>query len=194
MPELICPNGHSSSEDDFCTVCGTKMHAAPPLQNCSDCGLARDSAGGIFCEFCGFNFNTKEHGELKAAVVPAAATSVHEWQAIVSVDPSLRTDESPEAPADVDAITIPLTRESSLIGRRSEKRAIFPEIPLDPDDAVSHRHALLNRTPDEGLTLRDIGSSNGTNLNGKPVEPMTDVALKPGDEITLGHWTRIRIQ
>ncbi len=197
MPELTCPNGHASTEDDFCTICGTKMHAPPALTNCPDCGLARDSGGGIFCEFCGFNFNTREHGELKAIPTPqtpAAQTPVREWQAVITVDPSLRTAESPEAPEGVVAITIPLIRETHLIGRRSEKRAIFPEIPLDSDDAVSHRHALITRTSGGGLTLRDIGSSNGTTLNGKPLEPLTDVALNPGDELTLGHWTRIRIQ
>ena len=70
--------------------------------------------------------------------------------------------------------------ESHLIGRRSDKRGVFPEIALDSDDAVSHRHALLNRTPGGGLVLRDVGSSNGTRLNGVDVAPLTDMPLKSG--------------
>ena len=81
-----------------------------------------------------------------------------------------------------------------LIGRRSDKRGVFPEISLDADDAVSHRHALLNRTPDGGIVVRDVGSSNGTRLNGVEVEPLTDTVLKDGDVITIGHWTRLAIR
>jgi pSer/pThr/pTyr-binding forkhead associated (FHA) protein len=82
----------------------------------------------------------------------------------------------------------------NLIGRRSEKRAIIPEISLDLDDAVSHRHALLTLGEDSSLTLRDIGSSNGTRLNGKDVQPLVDIALHDGDQITLGRWTRVSVR
>ena len=47
---------------------------------------------------------------------------------------------------------------------------------------VSRRHALLRRTP-EGWQLRDVGSTNGTRLNGWRVE---SAALRPGDELELG--------
>ena len=74
----------------------------------------------------------------------------------------------------------------SLIGRRSEKRAILPEVSLDLDDGIPHRHALLTRGDDGSLTLRDIGSANGTRLNGADVQPLADTVLHDGDEITLG--------
>jgi type III secretory pathway component EscT len=46
---------------------------------------------------------------------------------------------------------------------RSDRRVIYPEIPLDFDDTVSHRHALLIRQSDGTFVLRDIGSSNDVN-------------------------------
>ena len=59
---------------------------------------------------------------------------------------------------------------------------------------MSHRHALLEVHADQTLTLRDIGSSNGTTVNGKEIAHLTDVALKDGDQMTLGHWTRLLIK
>jgi hypothetical protein len=47
---------------------------------------------------------------------------------------------------------------------------------------ISRRHALLRRTP-EGWALRDLGSTNGTRVNGWRVD---SAALRPGDELTLG--------
>jgi pSer/pThr/pTyr-binding forkhead associated (FHA) protein len=113
---------------------------------------------------------------------------------VVAVDPSLREAGSPDPPAGFGPFMIQLDKPVSMIGRRSDSRAIFPEIPLNYDDAVSHRHALLQRGDDGTLVLRDIGASNGTRLNGKDVEPMLDTPLKDGDEITLGHWTRITVK
>jgi pSer/pThr/pTyr-binding forkhead associated (FHA) protein len=110
------------------------------------------------------------------------------------VDPSLRDPAGPEAPANVAALTVALDKPVNLIGRRSEKRAILPEVAVDHDDGISHRHALLTRGDDGSLTLRDIGSSNGTRLNGADVQPMVDTVLHDGDQITLGRWTRITVK
>lgn len=185
----------------------------PAGEACPDCGAARAPDSGNFCEVCGYNFSTGAHGEIPVAApppppdAPAApeapvvpvAPAVPEppatgWTVVVTVDPSLREPGSPEPPAGVGPFTIPLDKQATLIGRRSESRAIFPEIPLNFDDAVSHRHALLQRGDGGTLALRDIGAANGTRLNGKDVEPMVDKPLQDGDEITLGHWTRITVK
>ena len=189
----VCPKGHNSEDSDFCSVCGVKI-ATPveptaPLTTCPDCSAPRHTEDAVFCEDCGFNFTSGAHGEPKAP--PPVVT---EWEVAVSIDPSLKTPESPDPPNDFHPSTMMLMGESYLIGRRSDKRGVFPEISLDADDAVSHRHALLNRTPDGGIVVRDVGSSNGTRLNGVEVEPLTDTVLKDGDVITIGHWTRLAIR
>lgn len=125
---------------------------------------------------------------------PAGAAAPSAWEATVTVDPKLKDAASPEPPEGVGPFHIKLEKPVILIGRKSESRAIFPEIPLNFDDAVSHRHALISRNPDGGMTLRDIGSSNGTRLNGRDIEPMKDIAVKSGDVVTLGHWTRIDLK
>lgn len=48
-------------------------------------------------------------------------------------------------------------------------------------DEISRRHALVKPTPD-GLSVEDLGSSNGTYVNGKPVR---QAFLAPGDELKL---------
>jgi pSer/pThr/pTyr-binding forkhead associated (FHA) protein len=116
------------------------------------------------------------------------------WELAIAIDPSLRHPESPEAPTNQQAIAFRLDKANNLIGRNSQARAIEPEIALDFDNAVSHRHALLNLQPDGSLTLRDINSSNGTKLNGVELKPMVDTPLQDRDEFTLGHWTRIAVK
>lgn len=50
------------------------------------------------------------------------------------------------------------------------------------DNGIGDRHALIERTPD-GYQLRDLGTVNGTRVNGLPVATHP---LKSGDEIELG--------
>ena len=68
---------------------------------------------------------------------------------------------------------------SSMIGRSPES-----EIFLD-DVTVSRKHALVTLTESHTFALKDLGSLNGTYVNG---EPMVDVALSSGDEIQVGKF------
>jgi hypothetical protein len=182
---------------------------------CPDCGAPRADTSSNFCEVCGYNFATGTHGNVPVEAAPEPAplaapasveapepvvspepvvASVQHWTLVAAIDPSLREADSPEPPQNVSPVVISLDKPVSLIGRKSEKRAIIPEVSLDLDDAVSHRHALLTRGDDGSLTLRDIGSSNGTRLNGADVKPLVDMALRDGDQITLGRWTRLSVK
>jgi hypothetical protein len=219
MPVYPCPKGHESSEPDFCSECGAKIFGDPatalrPVQPhrgttgrvCPECGADQSSDDGVFCEVCGYNFSTGASGGIpglipqtptapsQAPPQPQAQETSKAWQLVIVHDASLRGPESPEPPADVQPAVIKLEKDINLIGRMSESRAIHPEIPLNLDDAVSHRHALLSKSASGEFVLRDIGSSNGTRLNGVELEPFTDHALSAGDQITLGHFTRITIQ
>jgi len=187
--------------------------------SCPDCSAPHDPESGVFCEICGYNFVTGAHGEVPPVAMYSPSSLIIEmppngklgeedkgqnnlishtqfptWEITITIDQSLGTDESPEPPINQPLIILKLEKDSNLIGRRSEVRGIYPEIPLDFDDAVSHRHALINRQPDGSFVLRDIGSTNGTKLNGKELKEMVDTPLKDGDEFTLGHWTRIKVK
>ena len=254
-----CPKGHESTESDYCSECGAKIHGTPELalgdregtqnslsgvnyfatnsitstapqtsaaqavQLCPACTAPHDPDSGDFCEICGYNFISGAHGEVPPVVItptPTAETTspgkaetplsepvtphstssrtVKEtevtFEVVATIDPSLREAGSPPPPTNQAPSAFRLDKESNLIGRTSELRGIHPEIALDFDDAVSHRHALLNRQPDGTFVLRDIGSTNGTKLNGVELAAMVDTPLQDGDEFTLGHWTRIKFR
>ncbi|MBI5508126.1 MAG: diguanylate cyclase [Deltaproteobacteria bacterium] len=57
------------------------------------------------------------------------------------------------------------------------------------DDGVSRRHAKIVRTPDGGVTIQDMGSTNGTFCNGEKVGSRT---LQDGDKIQIGSTTILK--
>lgn len=73
---------------------------------------------------------------------------------------------------------IPLSSEEMLIGRGNDC-----EIRLrDPD--VSRHHCLIRLRGPE-ITISDLGSSNGTFVNGQSI--LSQVVLQSGDEIKVGN-------
>ena len=117
------------------------------------------------------------------------------WQAIVAVDPSLYVDPDPNQPCPVGEPerVFPLDLTENLIGRRSDRRDIHPEVPLT-DTGVSHRHAKLLKQADGSLILLELGSTNGTELNGVEVPAGVPTPVHDGDQITLGCWTRMTVR
>ncbi|HTA45890.1 MAG TPA: SpoIIE family protein phosphatase [Bryobacteraceae bacterium] len=74
---------------------------------------------------------------------------------------------------------IPLEGERISIGRSSAAELCYPD-----DNGLSRQHLALERDGD-GWALRDLGSKNGTMLNGTRITVRTP--LKSGDRITAGH-------
>ncbi|MGD2162124.1 MAG: FHA domain-containing protein [Anaerolineales bacterium] len=70
-----------------------------------------------------------------------------------------------------------LTKEVSLIGRDVTNDVVVG------DAEVSRQHARITRTPG-GYVLEDLGSTNGTFVNGERLT--TPRVLNPGDLIALG--------
>lgn len=76
--------------------------------------------------------------------------------------------------------SFPITRTCSILGRGRV------EIPLD-DSHVSRRHASLEVYGSTCVLLKDLGSTNGTRVNGHAI---VSVEVSDGDTIELG-TTRI---
>ena len=55
---------------------------------------------------------------------------------------------------------------------------------LGESDQVSRRHARLSRLADGGLAIEDLGSLNGTVVNGERLERQRRLA--PGDSVKIG--------
>lgn len=72
----------------------------------------------------------------------------------------------------------PLPSRTVRIGRATDNDLVVDDL------VVSRRHAELRVLPDGGHEITDLGSHNGTYLNGLPV---TRAPLGPGDIVGIGH-------
>ena len=85
-------------------------------------------------------------------------------------------------------------RTEFTLGRVSEAQPIMPDIDLTPYQAyasgVSRLHAVLKREGNRVFVM-DLGSSNGSYLNGKRLKPNTEQTLNHGDMLALG---KLKIQ
>jgi pSer/pThr/pTyr-binding forkhead associated (FHA) protein len=78
-------------------------------------------------------------------------------------------------------------QETIILGRGTEASLSLPDFdPLVGEDVplVSRRHALIHRT-EWGITVQDLGSTNGTWLNGDPLTPGETYMLRSGDQLKL---------
>jgi len=78
-----------------------------------------------------------------------------------------------------DGRTYPLQMGSTVIGRGDQANLRLPDV------GISRRHARLDFDGNQ-VVLTDLGSTNGTMVNGQRVSA---VALNPGDMIQLGTTT-----
>jgi len=77
------------------------------------------------------------------------------------------------------------TRLVELVNERSSLgRASTNDVVVLLDATVSRLHAVIERYP-TGFCVRDLGSANGTFVNGEPVRGET--RLRTGDELRLGN-------
>src|SRR6266699_5688051 len=81
----------------------------------------------------------------------------------------------------VDVITHELIGDVITIGRAPSNDVVID------DPTVSAQHAVLTKLP-SGYRLKDLGSSNGTQINGFSI---TEAGLKDGAEIRFGYVTGV---
>lgn len=80
----------------------------------------------------------------------------------------------------------------TIVGRSHPRHVIKPDIDLLEHDAenartVSRRHCRIFRQEDGGFYIEDLGSMNGTAVNGRLLEASDPHSLEPGDRIAVGH-------
>ncbi|MFC4128504.1 FHA domain-containing protein [Nocardia rhizosphaerae] len=197
----LCADGHQSQAFDYCDVCGSPLGEEPAteqteLRLCPSCATP---TSGRFCEVCG-------HDSALPAPPPASVPPAG-WVARVFADRAfyarVQADKGPDAdriefPDVCPLRRIPLRGSQFLIGKRSASQGIVPEIDLGiapADIGVSRAHAMIRLDPTGALTVTDLGSTNGTSLDGAayPITPQTPVPLAEGSRIHVGGWTTIEI-
>jgi hypothetical protein len=219
-----CPKGCDSTDPQWCSECGAAMipasaNPAPVASGCPDCGAARPDPSARYCEVCRYDFETAQSfaatgqpalAEANPALAepeptppptaapaepaaPIAVPPLRRWDALIDMDLSLDPEASAGQPVKPQRV-FPLELAENLIGRRSDRLNVHPEIPIEDDPGVSRRHARIFFTPEGAPMLQELGSANGTMRNGQPVEPGVPATLSDGDQLTLGRWTRITIK
>jgi hypothetical protein len=135
----------------------------------------------------------------------AAVSATREWSAVVTADRAYFDGVIAGGELDAGSIGFPadcperrfrLSGAEMRIGRRSASRRLEPEVdltgpPMDP--GISHLHAVLLGRPDGTWAVVDRGSANGTQVNGREIDPGVPVPLRDGDRICLGAWTTLTV-
>ena len=155
---------------------------------CNNC-QHKNVAGALFCAECGAQLDgvetlitqaitdeqIAEELKKKAPRPDSVSTPVNSWI-------SLHLMESGKI--------LPLmNRNEFTLGRLSEGQPIMPDIDLTPYQAyacgVSRLHAVVKREGSRVLVM-DLGSSNGTYVNGRRITPHVEQVLNHGDIVALG--------
>jgi len=83
---------------------------------------------------------------------------------------------------------MPIRGKSLLLGRQPTSDAQVPYLDLDfydPKGYLSRRHAVIMQN-ERGYAISDLGSENGSWVNGARLAPRQPRTLRNGDEIQLG--------
>ncbi len=137
---------------------------------CKEC-QTENVAGALFCEECGAKLEEK---------IELAEPEVEIGGAKLML-------ASPEG----TTLDIP-AKDEVMIGREDPISEVFPDVDLTDlgglEKGVSRKHAVIHHAGAD-YTVEDMGSTNGTFLNRKRIQPHAPETIKPGDEIRFGKVT-----
>jgi len=134
---------------------------------CKECQM-ENIEGALFCEECGAKLN--EMPEPVETSVEAGNMNI-----VLST-------------VDGGRVEIP-SKDEVIIGREDPVSEVFPDVDLTGlggmEKGVSRRHAVIHRSGAD-YTVEDMGSTNGTYVNRKRIQPHAPQTIKPGDEVKFG--------
>jgi hypothetical protein len=156
---------------------------------CPSCGR-KHRPGTLFCSECGVYLPTG--GPLRTEPLPDEELPVSRANPWVSE----QVDEDKTTPTPLYLKILGTDRQIRLpsstevhVGRLDAAHGIFPDLDLTTDGGleggVSRRHCKIHQ---RGATylVEDVGSANGTFLNGQRLTPYLPHVLKDKDELQLG--------
>lgn len=201
-----CSNGHASADPDFCSECGLQL-AAPAAaagqtviaavahnhggESCPVCSEVRDDPSAQFCGVCGYDYVNKTGGVVPGAT-PAAVAAPPVPVAPPPVPSKARIDV--QVVVNGTVLKYSFFDEENLIGRKSSK--VAQSLGIEGDDAISSRHLLLTRAAD-GITVRDLGSTNGSLIVqdgvASDLPAGVEKTIKIGDSLRIGAHTEITV-
>ena len=162
------------------------------MLTCPNCHK-KNILGTIFCSDCGVQL---VYGDIETAGRDIGTTVTPNVQEFVDHPPI--TSKPPAIPDDYPIALyiqetnelVPLIdREEITLGRAIEGQPIIPDLDLTPyngyEKGVSRLHASI-KIDGNHVTITDLGSANGTRVNGIRLSPNQPQKIDHGDMITLG--------
>lgn len=160
---------------------------------CSHCRHS-NMTGALFCAECGTQLIGRQ--ELATQIITDNDMKMEPKQSKEDKYQSFNVNEAWGSLHLVDTgQVLPLSIKNEFtLGRVSEGQPIMPDIDFSPYQAyasgVSRLHSVLKRTG-ERVIYMDLGSANGSYINGARLAPNVEHSLQHGDVIALG---KLRIQ
>lgn len=163
---------------------------------CPNC-LHKEMIGALFCSECGVQLIYMEG--VPTTSISASTLFTQDFieekpvvakEASESVTPASDSIISLNIISSGDILPVSSQKEITL-GRVSEGQPIIPDIDLTPykayESGVSRMHASI-KSIDEQVMVTDLGSANGTRINGMKISAHIPYPLKHGDILTLGKF------
>ncbi|PJF26314.1 MAG: hypothetical protein CUN53_08320 [Phototrophicales bacterium] len=187
----------------------TSQSSAGERPVCPNCGLV-NRIGALICERCSTNLIGLTPGTTALLTSssqddssPKAGTAILGDSAPLPVEQEMQDESAIQAGSDVfdDNMVLRLEvmnstdelvvdpRHETVIGRRDPATGMAPDIDLTSFSGyklgVSRKHAVL-RVRSKHLEILDLGSSNGTLVNGVHIFPHEPRLLRDGDQLLMG--------
>jgi hypothetical protein len=156
---------------------------------CPNC-KGTNISGTVFCSECGAQLEYSDTlitqnislSQVREALTQVSTHPLSSPQAAVTTWASLHL-------LDTGQMLPLMDRSEFTLGRVSEGQPIMPDIDLSAYQAyangVSRLHAVVKRSGSR-IIIMDLGSANGTYLNGKRLGPNMEQPIAHGDVIALG--------
>ncbi|MFH2102072.1 MAG: FHA domain-containing protein [Chloroflexota bacterium] len=162
---------------------------------CPNC-QHKEPPGTLFCSQCGAQLVVHTSGSnIKTNKINTAETRRDILLDTEPLKPSFETTSWISLHMLENGQILPLAeRGEYTLGRSAEGQPIVPDVDLTPYNAyasgVSRLHAAIRRIETRVFVV-DLGSSNGTYINGNRISPYTESSITHGDIIYLG---KLKIQ
>lgn len=165
---------------------------APGGITCPTCGH-RNRPGILLCENCGTNLTTGVKSSVGTRdLMKEQDKGGEDAQKAVETAGGAAFTEDMVLRIEIEGGSTPMLvypKQEIIMGRRDPNTGGMPDVDLTAYAGyrmgVSRRHAAI-RLQDKQLNVSDLGSSNGTFLNGTRLNAHRPYQLKDGDEVRLG--------
>jgi hypothetical protein len=158
--------------------------------NCKIC-KNQEYRGAFFCSECGSQLLSDQELDIDTLVIPSRDGNTEPGQAKNPGELAEGLSDFGLYNADRDQyLEIPSSHEFT-IGRFVEGQVITPDVDLNPfeayDQGISRLHATIRYVPkSQNYFVVDLGSANGTFVNGYEIPANSEVPIKHGDKVKFG--------